>query len=271
MTTLETLTGLALVAAAAIAAAAEGAAITGTATYRERMLLPEGAVLEATLEEVSRADAPATVIGRARVESPGSPPLRFSIAYDPAAIVPRHRYVVRARVTVGERLLFTTDTAHPVLGTGGPTHVDLLMKRVDQGAAAPGPAPGSPEAKAAPPPTATAALENTYWKLVGLQGRTVVVGEKQREPHVILHPDGHRLSGSGGCNRLLGSYALEGPKLSFGRAAGTLMTCPQGMEQEHAFLDALARVQGFGIRGQQLELVDAQGATLARLEAVYLK
>jgi hypothetical protein len=43
------------------------------------------------------------------------------------------------------------------------------------------------------------------------------------------------------------------------------------MEQEHAFLDALARVQGFGIRGQQLELVDAQGATLARLEAVYLK
>jgi putative lipoprotein len=270
MTTLGTLTGLALVAAAATAAA-EGATITGTATYRERMLLPEGAVLEATLEDVSRADAPATVIGRARVESPGSPPIRFAIAYDPAAIEPHHRYVVRARVTVGELLLFTTDTVYPVLGPGAPPHVDLLMKRVGQGAAAPGPAPGSPEAKVAPPPTATAALENTYWKLVDLRSSTVAVAEKQREPHLILHPEGHRLTGSGGCNRLVGSYTLEGQKLAFGRAAGTLMACPQGMEQERAFLDALARVQGFSIRGQQLELVDVQGTALARFEAVYLK
>ena len=33
--------------------------IEGTATYRERMALPPGAVFEATLEDVSRADAPA--------------------------------------------------------------------------------------------------------------------------------------------------------------------------------------------------------------------
>jgi putative lipoprotein len=270
MTTLETLTGLALVAAAAIAAA-EGAAITGTATYRERMLLPEGAVLEATLEDVSRADAPATVIGRARVESPGSPPIRFSIAYDPAAIEPRHRYVVRARVTVGERLLFTTDTVHPVLGPGGPTHVDLALKRVGASSPEPGPEREGLGPLVAPPPTATAALENTYWKLVDLQGSTVAVAEKQREPHLILHPEGHRLTGSGGCNRIVGSYTLEGRKLAFGRAAGTLMACPQGMEQERAFLDALARVHGFSIRGQQLELVDELGTALARFEAVYLK
>jgi len=34
-------------------------AVRGTATYRERMALPPGAVLEATLEDVSRADAAA--------------------------------------------------------------------------------------------------------------------------------------------------------------------------------------------------------------------
>jgi heat shock protein HslJ len=37
----------------------EGAAINGTATYRKRMALPPGAVLEATLEDVSKADAAA--------------------------------------------------------------------------------------------------------------------------------------------------------------------------------------------------------------------
>jgi uncharacterized lipoprotein YbaY len=55
LTTLETLTGVALLAAAAITAAGEGAAITGTVTYRERVRLPTGSVLEATLEDVSRA------------------------------------------------------------------------------------------------------------------------------------------------------------------------------------------------------------------------
>jgi len=273
MTIPETLTSIALVGASAImaAGAADGATITGTASYRERMLLPAGAVLEAALEDVSRADAPATVVARAHVESPGPPPIRFSIAYDPAAIDPRHRYVVRARVSVGDRLLFTTDTAHPVLGPGGTTHVDLLLKRVGQGAVEPDRAPAAPAANIAPQPASAAPLENTYWKLVSLRGTTVAVAEKQHEAHLILHPDGRRLSGSGGCNRLVGNYTLDGQKLSFGRAAGTLMACPQGMEQERAFLDALAQGQGFRISGQQLELLDAQGVPLARFDAVYLK
>jgi putative lipoprotein len=47
------------------------------------MALPPGAVLEATLEDVSRADAAAEVIGQARVEEPGNPPIPFEIRYDP--------------------------------------------------------------------------------------------------------------------------------------------------------------------------------------------
>jgi heat shock protein HslJ len=61
-------------------------AIRGTATYRERMALPPGAVLEATLEDVSKADAAAEVIGRGQVENPGNPPIRFEIPYDPSRI-----------------------------------------------------------------------------------------------------------------------------------------------------------------------------------------
>jgi uncharacterized lipoprotein YbaY len=89
----------------AVAAPAGAPSIQGTATYRERMALPPEAVLEATLEDVSRADAPAAVIARTRLSSPGNPPFRFEIAYEPSVIQANHSYVVRVRFLIGERLL----------------------------------------------------------------------------------------------------------------------------------------------------------------------
>ena len=87
--------------------------VKGTATYRERLALPPDAVFEATLEDVSKADAPAEVIGQARIERPGNPPIRFEITYDPARINPSHRYAVRARILVGGKLFFITDRQLP--------------------------------------------------------------------------------------------------------------------------------------------------------------
>jgi len=101
--------------------------ITGTAAYRARVILPAAAVFEATLEDVSRADAPAEVIARVRLDRLDPPPFRFRIPYDPAKIVPGHRYVVRGRITLNEVLRFTTDTAYPVLGPDGIKHVTLEM------------------------------------------------------------------------------------------------------------------------------------------------
>ena len=93
--------------------------LKGSATYRERMALPPGAVLEATLEDVSRADAAAEVIGRARVESPGNPPIPFEIPYDRSRIESRHRYAVRARILVDGKPFFASDRSYPVLTGGG--------------------------------------------------------------------------------------------------------------------------------------------------------
>ncbi len=103
--------------------------VKGTATYRERMALPPDAVFEATLEDVSKADAPAEVIGQARIERPGNPPIRFEITYDPSRINPRHRYAVRARILVGGKLFFTTDQSYPVLTGGQGNEVALLLRR----------------------------------------------------------------------------------------------------------------------------------------------
>lgn len=111
---------------------APSASVTGTATYRERMALPPEAVFEATLEDVSRADAPASVVASARVTAPRVP-IAFTIVYDPARIEAHRRYVVRGRITLDGRLLFTSDTAHPVLGPGGARHVDMVLRRVAVG------------------------------------------------------------------------------------------------------------------------------------------
>lgn len=130
---------LAITAFAAVATFAPGLAqaqaiLPGTASYLERMALPPNAVLDVSLEDVSLADAPAVVIGTAHIAPAGNPPIRFGIGYDPEKIVTNHRYAVRATIKQGDKLLFTTDTLHPVaseaLGQGEPARIDVLLRKV---------------------------------------------------------------------------------------------------------------------------------------------
>lgn len=105
--------------------------LQGTATYRERIALPADTVFEVELQDVSRADAPATVLGRSQLKPAGQPPFRFEIAYDDAAVQPGHRYTVRATIKHQERLLFTTDRIYPVLdGRNAPLQILLVSVRV---------------------------------------------------------------------------------------------------------------------------------------------
>jgi copper homeostasis protein (lipoprotein) len=118
---------------------------------------------------------------------------------------------------------------------------------------------------------ATSDLQNTYWKLTALNGKPVFVAERQREPNLVLHSDKLRLSGSGGCNRLMGSYELSGKDLRFSQLAGTMMACPAGMNTEREFLDTLPQVHRWRIVGEHLELSNASGRVLARFEARALR
>ena len=120
-------------------------------------------------------------------------------------------------------------------------------------------------------PLADSALRNTYWKLVRLGAAPVQVVEKQREPHLIFAASELRLSGHGGCNRVTGSFEVDGDRLKIGPMATTRMACPVGMEQEQRFLRAVQTVETFRIRGSHLEMMDATGAVVARLEAVALR
>lgn len=120
-------------------------------------------------------------------------------------------------------------------------------------------------------PLADSPLLETYWKLVRLDGVPVQAADAQREAHLVFRSQAARLSGSGGCNRIVGRYEISAGLLRIEHAAATQKACPQGMAQEQRFLDALGRVRRHAIRGSHLELLDADGAVLARLEAVALR
>jgi copper homeostasis protein (lipoprotein) len=454
---------VAAVLVAAIVPVAEAAdVIRGTATYRERMALPTGAVLEVTLEDVSRMDAPTEVMGRVEIANPGNPPFTFEIPYEADAVDDRHTYSVRARITLDGRLLFTTDTVAPVLTRGAGTEVELLLKRVgggsspaaaarsraltgsfvgtlpcadcegievridlfedgayyrrmtylgkgddavawDIGSWAPaadgsrvalfgddrepeqwkvvdrsvlrkldlegreiesalnydlsrtdGLEPMEPrlamrgmymymadaamfrecltgrrfpvamegasidveraylEARHGPgaevlvsvvgrlaprPPMegdgtvemlvvdefdgiwpgetcgarmSVSELLDNYWKLTRLGDQPVVVEPQLREPHLVLRSDG-QVTGSTGCNQLTGPYTVDGSMISFGPLAMTQRACLQGMETEAAFARALNSAVRFRLLAHHLELLDAEGTTVARLEARELR
>jgi uncharacterized lipoprotein YbaY/heat shock protein HslJ len=111
-------------------AAAQEFLITGNATYRERIALPPTAILEVTLEDVSRPGTAGTVLERAEVSGAQRSPLPYAIEYDPASIEGGRRYAVQARVIDGDRVLFTTRQAALVLTQGHGVTTDLQLTMV---------------------------------------------------------------------------------------------------------------------------------------------
>ena len=113
-------------------------------------------------------------------------------------------------------------------------------------------------------------LRGTYWKLVRLGDEPVAAFSNQREAHLVFATDELRVAGSGGCNRVFGSFELDGDRLQFGHMASTQMACIDGMEQESRLFKMLEHVERYRIQGGYLELLDAGGTVSARFQAVAL-
>ncbi|ASW81436.1 lipo-like protein [Vibrio anguillarum] len=108
--------------------------IMGTVSYRERIALPDKALVTITLQDVSLADAPAKVIAKHRFETNGMQvPLEFDLAFDNRKIDAHHRYSVSARIEVDGKLRFITDTHYAVITDENNTkRVDLRLVGVKQ-------------------------------------------------------------------------------------------------------------------------------------------
>jgi len=99
------------------------AAVAGTLVAPDGAVLPAGARIHVRLEDVSRADAPARLLGDAFVAVRESiARLPFDVAYDPDDVDPRLQYAVRAVVEDAEgRVLFRTTRVYPVITRDHPT------------------------------------------------------------------------------------------------------------------------------------------------------
>jgi putative lipoprotein len=112
-------------------AAPISARVTGTVSYLQRVALPPTAVIKVQLVDVSRADAPATVLGEHVIQAGGKQvPFDFEIAYDAARIDARYSYAVQARIEDGGTLRFVNDQRYAVITRGAPTHVDMVLRPV---------------------------------------------------------------------------------------------------------------------------------------------
>jgi len=109
-------------------------------------------------------------------------------------------------------------------------------------------------------------VENIHWRLVRLRDTPIIEASLQREAYLVLNSGSRRVTGSGGCNLISGSYKLKGDRLTFGHMSVTMMACSRGMETEKDFLAGLRSAAKWKIEGPNLELLDAGGTLVARFE-----
>ena len=220
------------------------AAVTGTVTYRERIALPPDSVLSVQLLDVSRADAPATVLAEdKRATGEYAPPYAFRLSYDPAVINQRASYAVRATITDQEgRLWFTTTQRYAVLTGGAGSEVDVLltMVRRDGGTSA------------APPPAA--GLPGRIWAWQGTQfSNDTALTPPDPSVYTIEFLAAGIVRLRADCNRGSAGYTTEDARITITPGAITLIACPAGTLASD-FLKQLSEVVTFVLKDGELFL-----------------
>lgn len=243
---------LGLVAALALAASAGWAEmrdLEGSVAYRERIAMPEGALVEVRLQDVSLADAPSVELASVVIRPEGQVPVRFRLAYDSGMVRDGHRYAVQAKIVVGGEVAWRTTQVFAALTGDAPEQVDVMVEKVQRFEFSGGDMPED--------------LTMSQYLVVAINGENL---QGDPVPDIRFSPDG-RVSGNSGCNRFNGSVKVRGQALFFGPLASTRMACPGPLDaQERAFYAALARVAGYALE-DGVTLVDAEGREVLRLLA----
>lgn len=105
--------------------------VRGTVSYLQRIALPDNATIVVQLVDVSRQDAPATVISEQTIVAGGKQvPFAFELPYDPARIDPNFTYAVQASIIVDGQVRFRNTSQYRVLTQGNPNTVEVLVEAV---------------------------------------------------------------------------------------------------------------------------------------------
>lgn len=103
-------------------------------------------------------------------------------------------------------------------------------------------------------------LAGTDWVLVMLGENGVVEGSTL----TLSFSDDGRVNGDSGCNRFMGGYEADGPRLTISQLASTRRACVSAAlnAQEQAYLQALQSIVSFSSKDGQLMLATQDGLRL---------
>jgi len=137
------------------------------------------------------------------------------------------------------------------------------------------PAEASAKAGASPPPTSkpsanvasgTAALWGTAWTVVEINGKPVGPADKDHRQIVLAFDDIRQTySGTSGCTDLAGRFAKNGAPLTPSSDQASQI-CRVDEATQRAMRAVMQDTRGYRVSGTTLELLDAKGGSLARLE-----
>lgn len=213
-----------------LAIPAHAGAIDVSVTYRVRMAVPPGVVLDVRLLGPAAPGGPPETLVLHRVPEAGNPPWPVSLPHDGPLEGLRVAATLRtadgARFFEGEADAGTGETEVVLHPASGEMHPMVLI----------GP----------------------RWRLFLLEGEPVPPLDGQRDiPWLSFDAEG-RVHGSSGCNMTGAGYTQpEGAVLRFTQGFGTMMACaPEVMAREQALLEVLGRSNLFAIDGDRLSLLD---------------
>ena len=215
--------------------------LPGQVTYRERIALPDEAVLSIELIDLALPDRP-----RLSVSAPtgaGQVPLGFTLTFEDSMILPQHDYAINAEISKGD-IRFRNAEPYPVTPLAQTDPVLIVTSMVAQNNTA------SSETVAAPQDLP---LLNITWE-------ATVIGETPVPPGVDITlqiESDMRAGGNGGCNSFFSQATITEDSFAIGEVARTQRSCFYERNMlEQSYFNALKASVGWVIDGDTLTLLD---------------
>lgn len=106
---------------------------------------------------------------------------------------------------------------------------------------------------------------DTYWKLVEIEDEPINSETLQNEAHLVFNVQDSLVAGSGGCNRLSGSFELkDNNSIKISKMRSTMMSC-ENMKIEQSLTQALQNITHYSFNSDTLEFLNAEKKVIVKL------
>ncbi len=223
------------------------AKIEGSAFYRERIMLPPGASLVLTLEDITQRKIKPAVIAKKTLLLNNTPPYTFSLNYPKDKIQKGHQYVIKGEITYNKQRMLVSDLRINLLDSAE-TPIVLHLKKI----------PVKDTAK-----TLNAQVKNKLWQLIELNDQTVYKNQKAQTIPTIQFCQGNKIVGFTGCSQMTGKYLLNKRQIALRPSILIVEACSDVPVSEAAFLAALKNTASLKVSDNHLMLLSSGKKVIA--------